>query len=115
MKNQKAIAFIAIIAAIILLFQALKKRKEVALYLTLNEKGIGTFNYAFISWEEISGEKIIRGKVDDNDDFYLVLNTTSGEERIGIDRLSVRPEELLDLLKIYRHRFEERQKQQLED
>jgi len=106
LKNEKEIAFLAVTATIILLFQTLRKRKEVALYLILNDKGIGTFNYPFIPWDAISGEKIIRGKVDDTSDFYLVFNTPSGEESLGIDHLSVKPAELLDLLKIYRVRCE---------
>ncbi len=111
LKNDKVIASISLIAASWILIQFIRKRKEKAMYLTLNDKGIGTFNHPFIPWDEISGEKIIRGKVDDPADFYLVFNTPFGEESIGIDNLSVKPAEILDLLKIYRERFEAKRRQ----
>ncbi|MGV3611360.1 MAG: hypothetical protein ACO1N0_10450 [Fluviicola sp.] len=110
LRNDKIIGIIVITGGIWLLIQSIRKRKEKAMYLTLSDKGIGTFNYPFISWDEISGEKIIRGKVDDGD-FYFVFNTPLGEESICIDNLAVQPAELLDLLKIYRGRFEAQRKE----
>lgn len=114
LKTRNVFSLVVLIATLYLTLTNLIKRRKKEPYLILNNQGIKIFNRAFVSWTKISGEKVIRGKVDDSDDFYLVFNDGFDEESIGIDRLSVKPGELLDLLIVYRRRFEKQRNQLVE-
>jgi hypothetical protein len=114
LKKQNGFSLVVLITSICFVIINLTKRRKNEPGLILSDKGIKTFNRPFASWAEISNEKVIRGKVDDSDEFYFVFNDTSGEESIGIDRLSIKPLELFDLLIVYRRRFEEQRDELVE-
>jgi hypothetical protein len=109
-KNYKAVAVVALLLGCYMAYSYFKKYNSTSPPIILSNRGIEKPDRKFYGWEQIRGENTktkYHGQISHH---YLVFDSPDGFQEINIDDLSIKKEKLEHLLRIYRSRFEDRQK-----
>ncbi|MBA0883208.1 hypothetical protein GTZ96_005815 [Flavobacterium sp. BBQ-18] len=93
---------ILLIFGLFLSFNQIKKLKDKAPQIILNDKGIKLKNENLIPWSKIYNDRVFSQSNGKSSTNYLAFN----DEKIVIDELSIKFNELENLLHVYRVRYE---------
>lgn len=93
---------VLLILGLFLSFDQVKKLNDKAPQITLNDKGIKLKNENLISWNRIYNDRVFNQSNGKSSTSYLAFN----DEKIAIDELAIKFNELENLLHVYRVRYE---------
>lgn len=75
--------------------------------LIISNSGIESSKFPLINWRDISYESVERRRKGRVIAYYLSFNTPDGAREVRINLYNIKPDELENLLKLYRCRFEQ--------
>lgn len=93
-----------LILGIYLSYDQFNKLKDIAPQIIINNKGIKLKHGSVIPWNEIYNDSVFSQSNGKSSSNYLVFN----DEKIAIDDLSIKFQELEHLLHVYRVRYEKK-------
>lgn len=107
-QYQYAPGSVTCLMGLVIFFLGLARYNNRTPQLILSSKGIQAINQPLRPWKEISGEQIVRRLRGKTVVHYLQYQHAGGTERIKLNMLDIKRNDLLSLIQVYRSRYKQK-------